>query len=103
VRVEILYVADCPHRDEAERHVRRILAELERDAEVISVRVGDAAEARRLAFVGSPTIRVNGADVVPAPQDTPAALACRIYRTAGGTAGVPDPAAIRAAVERGFR
>lgn len=100
IKVEILYVAGCPHLAEATRRVRRVLAELGRDAEVISVLVRDAVEAERLAFVGSPTIRVNAQDVAPMAPGAPSAVACRVYRTADGTAGVPDADLIRAAVGR---
>jgi hypothetical protein len=52
------------------------------------VDVADLCEARRQAFPGSPTIRVNGRDVAPQPNDT-ATLGCRDYPTDHGRRDVP--------------
>jgi hypothetical protein len=57
----------------------------------------EVAAARR--FPGSPTIRVDGIDIEPGFADpgdyTPR---CRLYRTAAGLRGVPDPAWIEEAL-----
>jgi hypothetical protein len=58
------------------------------------------ADAEREAFVGSPTIRVNGQDVQP-PGDEPFGLACRVYRRRdGGVSPLPDPDDVREALRR---
>jgi hypothetical protein len=49
--------------------------------EVFKVETED--QARRLRFVGSPTIRVDGQDIDP-PTDPRYALTCRAYRLADG-------------------
>ena len=50
-------------------------------------------------FPGSPTIRVDGADLFP--TDEPPSLNCRIYRLADGRfSPTPDPDELRAALER---
>jgi hypothetical protein len=55
-------------------------------------------EAVRERFPGSPTIRVDGADVAD-PGDTPPALNCRIYRRRDGRISpTPDPEDLRAAL-----
>jgi hypothetical protein len=58
----------------------------------------EIAAARR--FPGSPTIRVDGIDIKPGFADpghyTPR---CRLYWTAAGLRGVPDPAWIEEALE----
>jgi hypothetical protein len=60
-------------------------------------------EAQRLKFIGSPTIRIDGADPF-ANGDEPFALACRIYDTPAGRAGSPSAAqmleVVNAAVRR---
>ena len=49
-------------------------------------------------FVGSPTIRVDGADV-QAPRDEPVGLTCRVYRLRDGTVSpLPDREDVRAAL-----
>ena len=54
--------------------------------------------ADRERFVGSPTIRIDGADIQD-PGDEPAALTCRVYhRRDGRVSPVPDPADVRDAL-----
>ena len=61
--------------------------------------VSSLDDAEFLQFPGSPTIRVNGVDVVPEPE-LPIALGCRTYRTPEGQlVGSPPLEAIRAAVD----
>ena len=52
------------------------------------VTVKDAAQAVALNFAGSPTILVDGADLFPDGARA-SDLACRIYRTPTGIAGLP--------------
>jgi len=51
-------------------------------------------EVELLGFTGSPTILIDGVDPFAEPG-RPAGLACRMYRTATGLAGTPDPADLR--------
>jgi hypothetical protein len=83
-RIELLYWEECPSHPEARRLVEEVLAELGLDAtlELREVRTLQEAEAER--FPGSPTIRVDGADVDPAGADEQPALNCRIYRRPDG-------------------
>jgi hypothetical protein len=70
---------------------------IELDLELIAVTDEDSA--RRLRFLGSPTVRVDGQDIEPAARDrTGAALSCRIYQTEYGASGFPDPELLRAAL-----
>jgi len=66
------------------------------DPEEIEVReVSTGADAEREEFIGSPTIRVDGRDVQPVP-DEPIGLACRVYRLPDGRISpLPDPAEVR--------
>jgi hypothetical protein len=65
----------------------------------IEVREIDTDEsAEREEFVGSPTIRIDGADVQPL-EGAPPGLACRVYRRRDGrTSPLPDPADLREAL-----
>ena len=57
----------------------------------------DAATER---FVGSPTVRVDGAEVEPEPNE-PVGLTCRVYtRRNGRISPTPDPEDIRDLVRR---
>jgi hypothetical protein len=97
--VEILYFDGCPNYPAASALVDRIADELGVETDVRLVRVDTPEAAQRLGFLGSPTVRVNGSDVEPgAERRHDHALACRVYRTATGTAGLPDSERIRAAL-----
>jgi hypothetical protein len=99
LRVELLTVEDCPHLEQARRDLESVLRKgiIEVPIQLIFVTGPDDAEF--LGFQGSPTIRINGDDVVPAPE-LPVAFGCRVYRDAEGRAlGSPPIEAIRAAVD----
>ena len=69
------------------------------DPESIEVRHIDTEDdAAREAFVGSPTIRIDGRDLQP-PSDEPVGLTCRVYRLRDGRVSpTPDPADVRDAL-----
>lgn len=90
MEIQILHIEDCPNWREAGVRVRAVLIELERsDVTVSFVLVADPVTAAATAFAGSPTIVVNGADLFPSKGGT-SDLACRIYFTPDGVAGVPS-------------
>jgi hypothetical protein len=67
--------------------------------EMREVSTNDAAETER--FVGSPTIRIDGADLQPPGADEPFGLTCRIYRLRDGRISpTPDPDDLRDALRR---
>jgi hypothetical protein len=66
------------------------------DPETIRMReIGSDADAEREGFPGSPTIRVDGRDVLP-PRDEPVGLTCRVYRLRDGRISpLPDRQDVR--------
>lgn len=99
LRVELLVVQDCPHLEQARRDLQSILGRGIIEVPIQLIFVGSADDAEFLGFQGSPTIRINGDDVVPQPE-LPIALACRVYRDADGLAlGSPPIESIKAAVD----
>lgn len=76
--------------------LREEMAAVGLDPEAIDVReVSSDADAQREEFIGSPTIRVDGRDIQPLP-DEPIGLACRIYWAEdGGVSPVPNAAEVR--------
>ncbi|MET7717721.1 hypothetical protein [Streptomyces sp. NPDC005407] len=60
--------------------------------------VADQAEAERLGFTSSPTILIDGRDPFAEPGHV-LGLTCRVYRTAGGLAGVPTLDQLRQALQ----
>jgi hypothetical protein len=106
VNVELLWWEGCPSTERAWTAVREALTDLGFDGVEVRMREikddGDAAEA---GFVGSPTILIDGADLVPAAADEQIGLSCRIYRRRDGRVSpIPDPddlrEALRLAAER---
>jgi hypothetical protein len=100
--IELLYWEGCPSHPQALAELRTALGELGRpDAEVSMRRVETEADAERLGFCGSPTIRVDGVDPVPPPADEPTGLTCRVYRLADGRySPTPDPGLLREGLAR---
>jgi proline dehydrogenase len=100
VRAELLFTPDCPHADLAETLLRSVLASEGIPVDIERVPIDDLDEAASFGFHGSPTIRLDGRDVVPPPPGEEVSLACRLYSGAGGKLdGVPSEAAIRTALE----
>jgi len=99
--VELLWWDGCPSHPEALAELQRILREEGVEAEVSRVEIEDDEQARHERFPGSPTIRIDGEDIVPPGEGDPFSLTCRVYRTRDGRySPVPDPEDVRAAVRR---
>ena len=101
MRVELLWWEGCPSHAETLGDLSRILGEEGVDADVELVEVKSDDQARRERFPGSPTIRLDGQDALPADPGEPFSLTCRIYRLRDGRVSpTPDPEDIRDAVRR---
>jgi hypothetical protein len=84
--IEVLYFEGCPNVEPTVVLARDVAAELGIDAEIRKVLLRDEADAVRLRFLGSPTVRVNGVDIDPeAVARTDYAFGCRLW----GESGVP--------------
>ena len=101
MKVELLWWDGCPSWPEALDELRAIMTELGLDPASVQTREVESDEqAERERFPGSPTIRIDGSDVVPA-NGNPVSLTCRVYRLRDGRASpTPDPADIREALQR---
>ena len=98
--VELLFWDGCPSHPQALADLRAAMAELGLDPDAVIVSEVDTDDrAEREHFVGSPTIRIDGADIQD-PGAEPAALTCRIYhRRDGRISPVPDPDDVRDALQ----
>lgn len=80
MKVEVLYVAECPSHPAAVKLIRDILVAEGVEPRIHEVLVRDEGMASELGFAGSPTIRINGRDVAGESQDAQSfALRCRLY------------------------
>ena len=100
MEVEILYFDSCPSYLEAEETLRGILEEEGLDAEVELIAVNTAEAAQELRFAGSPTIRVDGDDLFPVPEQAEYALGCRMYATPEDLRGSPTTEMLREALAK---
>lgn len=95
--IELRYFDDCPNWRMTDTLVRRLVGELGVDAEFRRTLVNTPELAERLAFVGSPTVLINGVDPF-ANVHAPVGLSCRVYRTETGFAGSPSEEQLREAL-----
>ena len=94
VKIEVLYVDDCPNHQPTIERLRNVLAAEKISVPVHEVLVRTHAEAQTWHFIGSPTVRVNGNDIESVEQFRPG-LSCRIYED---FSGVPSEALLRNAI-----
>ncbi|MGB6384821.1 MAG: hypothetical protein WBD25_12690 [Terriglobales bacterium] len=59
MKIEVLYVPDCPNYRLAVERIQKVLVSESLRADIESVPVNSDAEAKALQFPGSPTIRIN--------------------------------------------
>jgi hypothetical protein len=98
MKIEVLYVPNCPNHAAALERLREVLSAEGFQKHFNEVLVSDAEMAQSLKFPGSPTIRINGLDVEP-QSEKPAAfgLMCRLYSDGSGA---PSQQKLRAAIEK---
>lgn len=89
MKIEILHIADCPNSKEAGERAQLALAQAGVSDATIEYRLLSSPEdAATVPFAGSPTILINGVDAFPSEGRT-SDLACRVYFTYPGLAGLP--------------
>ena len=103
--VELIWWSGCPSWPQTLEELREAAADAGLDPDAIEVReIASDAEAQREHYVGSPTIRVDGADLLPPGDDEPVGLNCRVYRLRDGRySPTPDVEDLRDALARFLR
>jgi hypothetical protein len=98
MNVEILHIDECPNWIEAGHRVREALDLQDLTDSKVTYRLLTSSEdAAAVPFAGSPTILIDGTDAFPDGART-TDLACRVYRTSTGFAGVPTIDALEDAI-----
>jgi hypothetical protein len=101
MRIELLWWEGCPSHPETLADLERILEEEGAEATLEQIEIETDEQARTERFPGSPTIRIDGKDPLPAQPGDPFSLTCRIYRLRDGRVSpTPDPEDLRDAVRR---
>ncbi|WP_309620963.1 thioredoxin family protein [Salinibacterium sp.] len=103
MNITLLHIDDCPSWVEAESRLSTALAGADMPGTPVKVvTVMNAAHAVALNFAGSPTILIDGVDLFPDGARA-SDLACRIYRTPNGLAGLPTVEQVVDALARRHR
>src|SRR3954470_7708533 len=102
MKVELLWWEGCPSTPQALQDLKQALSAEGLDPEGVElVEVESDEQPERERFLGSPTIRLDGEDLVPADDCDPVGLSGRVYRLGDGRPSpTPDPADVRDAVRR---
>jgi len=90
MRIELLYIGDCPHHAPARAALDEAIRIEQVVAEVSELEIKDESTA-------SPSIRIDGNDIDPAASGT-AGMYCRTYTESGLIKGVPSLEMIRQAL-----
>jgi hypothetical protein len=96
VDIELLYWEGCPSYPEARELLEDVLASRGVEADIRMTHVGTDADAVKLRFPGSPTIRIDGRDVDDHGASAPPSLSCRVYYLSDGR---PSPIPSREELE----
>ncbi|MDW8299689.1 MAG: DUF2703 domain-containing protein [Anaerolineae bacterium] len=101
MHIQFLYYEDCLSHEEGLRRLREAMAIEGVQAPIEIVKVETEAQAEALRFVGSPTILINGVDIVPVSGEVRYRLTCRTYRLEDGRfSPLPSIEMIRAALQK---
>ena len=100
MNVEVLYFEGCPSHEAFLPRLRTLVAEIRPDAPVELRRVESPEAVQAERFLGSRTVRVDGADVEPGVAEgrSDFGLECRLFRTEEGSSRTPPDEWLRAAL-----
>src|SRR5437763_6197297 len=98
--IELLWWEGCPSTERALAALREALEQLGiEDSDVQMREIQTDEDALQTDFRGSPTILIDGVDLVPAKPGEPIGLSCRVYRRRDGRISpTPDPDDLRDAL-----
>jgi len=95
MQVELLYFDGCPSWQGGLENLKAALREEDIRADIQLINVTDDTDAEAKRFLGSPSFRVNGAELWPESRGQ-YALGCRVYPTPQGLKGVPTVEMLKA-------
>lgn len=99
MKVEVLYFKGCPNHLPTVKRVRETLHKMGLDDEIREIEVDSQDRAEATAFLGSPSVRIDGVDVEPSARGIKAfGLTCRTYIEDGTRTGLPSRELISTAI-----
>lgn len=63
MKIELLYILDCPWCLKTKKLIKEALVELGMKAQVKEILINNEKKAKQYQFLGSPTVRINGKDI----------------------------------------
>ncbi|GAB4549785.1 MAG: hypothetical protein OHK0023_14860 [Anaerolineae bacterium] len=99
IKVQFLYFEGCDSHEEVLARLKSVM-EAEGIGDTIEmIKIETDEQAAEWRFVGSPTILINGEDIVPVPNGSFFRLTCRTYRHEDGRySSLPSVETIRRAL-----
>jgi len=88
--LEFQYFEGCPNHIKMWNSLESVIKRLKNEIEIEKVLVEDEVTAMQVKFRGSPTLLINGEDLLEMPAPSEPSLACRYYPK-----GIPEPEEIR--------
>ncbi|MEJ5351340.1 MAG: DUF2703 domain-containing protein [Melioribacteraceae bacterium] len=79
IKLEFQYFEGCPNYLKMQNNLYEAVKGLEDKIELKMVLVEDEATARQVKFRGSPTLLIDGEDLLEMPEPDNPALTCRFY------------------------
>lgn len=93
MKIDLLYIAECPSWFTCLKNIKHALIELDDESQVTTILLNSLVGDGSTKFQGSPTILVDGRDIFPV-DDYDGALSCRVYSTPDGLRGMPSASQI---------
>jgi mercuric ion transport protein len=99
MKVEVLYFKGCPNHVPTVQRVRETLHKMGLHGEIREIEVDSQHKAEATAFLGSPSVRINGVDIEPSARSAKGfGLTCRTYIEGATRTGMPSRELISAAI-----
>jgi hypothetical protein len=102
MNIEVLHIDGCPNWESVGTVLNELIAELELGNLTPNFTlIQTPQDAAKHRFAGSPTILIDGIDLVPNAERT-AELACRVYHDGNRMVGAPTKTMLKAGLLRGL-
>ena len=99
--VQLWWWEGCPSTERALAELKQAMRDVGLAPDVRMREIKTDEEAHQASFMGSPTILIDGTDVVEPGDGDVVSLSCRVYRRRdGGISPTPDPDEVREALRR---
>lgn len=90
LKLEFQYFEGCPNHTKMQNNISEAIKGLEDKIDLRKILVEDEETAKQVGFRGSPTLLIDGEDIIGMPIPEQPKLACRFYPT-----GIPSSQEIK--------